>query len=93
LVHLNRLSSSSSFPAGCDGQERAWAQAHFSHALAEVALAKITQCLRDRDFEVGAPAAESPFELGRFGRAKWRQFKAAQQLCRAQAEANRPVGA
>jgi hypothetical protein len=86
LIALNRLSWSRSNPSGCAGQERVWVQAHFGHAHAAEALAKIEHCLQQRGFEVGAPD-EPPFGFGRPGRNEWRQYKAAQQLCRTQADA------
>lgn len=84
-IHLNRLSTGRTTPAGCAGRERAWVQAHFSRAQADQALADITHCLRGKGFEVGAPDYT---EFGEFGqRSRWRQLKAAQQACRAQAAA------
>jgi len=86
LIALNRLSWSRSSPSGCAGRERVWVQAHFGHAHAGEALARIEHCLQQRGFEVGAPD-EPPFGFGRPGRNEWRQYKAAQQLCRTQADA------
>jgi hypothetical protein len=88
LVRLSRLGQGRSVPEGCAGQEREWVQAHFGSAVAGVVLARIAECLRRHGFEVGAPDEELPFELGRRGARKWRQFDAAQRLCRTQVSAN-----
>jgi hypothetical protein len=86
LLDLNKLSSGHSIPEGCAGQEREWVEAHFGHAHAGEVLVKIARCLQQRGFEVGAPD-EPPFGFGRSGRNEWRQYKAAQELCRTQAGA------
>jgi hypothetical protein len=85
-IRLSELSSGRASPAGCAGQERAWVDAHFSHAQAGRALADITRCLRGKGFEVGAPDYLGFEEFGR--RIPRRQFGATQQSCRAQAAAS-----
>lgn len=84
LVALTRTSQRHVFPGGCEGPEKAWVASHFIPALADDAVARISECQRGKGFEVGAPAEPV---LGEAGRRRLREYIATRETCRKQIRA------